>query len=79
MKNKRNYLLVAIAIFIVIGIFFVGEYGWKKINDKDNKIDMDIDTNINLPQDQIEFIQSLIGLESKNMKILEKLLKKKFI
>ena len=36
MKNKRNYLLVAIAIFIVIGIFFVGEYGWKKINDKDN-------------------------------------------
>ena len=29
---------------------------------------MDIDTNINLPQDQIEFIQSLIGLESKNMK-----------
>ena len=40
----------------------MGEYGWKKINDKDNKIDMDIDTNINLPQDQIEFIQSLIGL-----------------
>ena len=71
MKNKRNYLLIAIAIFIVIGIFFVGEYGWKKINDKDNKIDMDIDTNINLPQDQIEFIQSLIGLESKNMKILD--------
>ena len=32
---------------------------------------MDIDTNINLPQDQIEFIQSLIGLESKNMKILD--------
>ena len=58
MKNKRNYLLIAIAIFIVIGIFFVGEYGWKKIN-------------INLPQDQIEFIQSLIGLESKNMKILD--------
>ena len=30
-----------------------------------------MDTNLNLPQNQIEYLQSLVGLESKNMKILD--------
>ena len=32
---------------------------------------MDVNTGLNLPQSQIDYIQSLVGLESKNMKILD--------
>ena len=70
MKNKNKYLLVGIILFIVISLFFVGSFEWKNINNKP-KIDMDIDTSLNLPQNQIDYIQSLVGLESKNMKILD--------
>lgn len=71
MNNKRKYLLVILSIFIIIGLFLLGDYQWKRINDKDNKIDVDIDTDVNLPQNQIEFIQSLVGLKSKDMKVLD--------
>lgn len=70
MKDKNKYLLVGIILFIVISLFFVGSFEWKNINNKP-KIDMDIDTSLNLPQNQIDYIQSLVGLESKNMKILD--------
>ena len=69
MKNRKKYLLMSIVLFIVIGLFFLGSFEWKNINNKP-KIDMDIDTSLNLPQNQIDYIQSLVGLESKDMKIL---------
>ena len=70
MKNRKKYLLMSIVLFIVIGLFFLGSFEWKNINNKP-KIDMDIDTSLNLPQNQIDYIQSLSGLESKDMKILD--------
>ena len=70
MKNRKKYLLMSIVLFIVIGLFFLGSFEWKNINNKP-KIDMDIDTSLNLPQNQIDYIQSLAGLESKDMKILD--------
>lgn len=70
MKNRKKYLLISIVLFIVIGLFLVGSFEWKNINNKP-EIDMDIDTSLNLPQNQIDYIQSLVGLESKDMKILD--------
>lgn len=70
MKNTKKYLLISIVLFIVIGLFFLGCFEWKNINNKP-KIDMDIDTSLNLPQNQIDYVQSLVGLESKDMKILD--------
>ncbi|WP_455540064.1 DUF2140 family protein [Terrisporobacter sp.] len=69
MKNKKRLLFVI--VFILIGLFFVGEHQWKQVNNKDNKIGMNIGTDVNLPRNQIEYIKSLVGLESKNMKILD--------
>ena len=70
MKNRNKYLLIGIILFIVIVLFFVGSFELKNIKNKP-KIDMDIDTSLNLPQSQIDYIQSLVGLESKNIKILD--------
>ncbi|WP_434798915.1 hypothetical protein [Terrisporobacter vanillatitrophus] len=70
MKNRRKYLLIFIILFIIISLFFIGSFEWKSINNNP-KIDMSANTNFNLPQSQIEYIQSLVGLESKDMKILD--------
>lgn len=70
MKNRRKYLLIFIILFIIISLFFIGSFEWKNINNNP-KIDMNVNTNFNLPQSQIEYIQSLVGLESKDMKILD--------
>lgn len=70
MKNKRKYLLIGIIVFIFISLFFIGRFEWKNVNNN-SKIDMDVNTNLDLRQSQIEHIQSLVGLESKNMKILD--------
>lgn len=71
MKNRRKYLLIGIILFIVISLFFIGSIEWKSINNNSPKIDMNVNTNFNLPQNQLEYIQSLVGLESKDMKILD--------
>lgn len=71
MENKRKYLFIILTIFILISLFFLGSFEWKRINNKNSKIDIDVNTNLNLPQGQIEYLQSLVGLESKNMKILD--------
>ena len=71
MKNRRKYLLIGIILFIIISLFFIGSIEWKSINNNSPKIDMNVNTNFNLPQNQLEYIQSLVGLESKDMKILD--------
>lgn len=71
MKNKRKYLIIASIIIILISLFFIGRYEWNTINNKNSKLDIDIDTNLNIPQNQIDFVQSLVGLESRDMKILD--------
>ena len=71
MRNRRKYLLIGIILFIVISLFFIGSIEWKSINNNSPKIDMNVNTNFNLPQSQLEYIQSLVGLESKDMKILD--------
>lgn len=71
MENKRKYLFIILIIFILISLFFLGSFEWKRINNKNSNTDIDVNTNLNLPKSQIEYLQSLVGLESKNMKILD--------
>lgn len=71
MKNRRKYLFIGIIFFVITSLFFIGRVEWKSINNNSPKIDMNVNTNFNLPQNQIEYIQSLVGLESKDMKILD--------
>ncbi|MEW9080822.1 hypothetical protein [Terrisporobacter glycolicus] len=71
MKNRRKYLFIGIILLVITCLFFIGSLEWKSINNNSPKIDMNVNTNFNLPQNQIEYIQSLVGLESKDMKILD--------
>lgn len=71
MKHRRKYLFIGIIFFVITSLFFIGRVEWKSINNNSPKVDMNVNTNFNLPQNQIEYIQSLVGLESKDMKILD--------
>lgn len=71
MKNRRKYLFIGIILLVITSLFFIGSLEWKSINNNSPKVDMNVNTNFNLPQNQIEYIQSLVGLESKDMKILD--------
>ncbi|WP_018589286.1 hypothetical protein [Terrisporobacter glycolicus] len=71
MKNRRKYLFIGIILLVITSLFFIGSLEWKSINNNSPKIDMNVNTNFNLPQNQIEYIQSLVGLESKDIKILD--------
>lgn len=71
MKNRRKYLFIGIIFFVITSLFFIGTVEWKSRNNNSPKVDMNVNTNFNLPQNQIEYIQSLVGLESKDMKILD--------
>jgi len=71
LKNRRKYLFIGIIFFVITSLFFIGRVEWKSRNDNSPKVDMNVNTNFNLPQNQIEYIQSLVGLESKDMKILD--------
>ncbi|SFJ35838.1 hypothetical protein TPDSL_12370 [Terrisporobacter petrolearius] len=71
MKNRRKYLFIGIVFFVITSLFFIGRVEWKSRNNNSPKVDMNVNTNFNLPQNQIEYIQSLVGLESKDMKILD--------
>jgi len=71
LKNRRKYLFIGIIFFVITSLFFIGRVEWKSINNNSPKVDMNVNTNFNLPQNQIEYIQSLVGLESKDMKILD--------
>lgn len=71
MKHRRKYLFIGIIFFVITSLFFISRVEWKSRNDNSPKVDMNVNTNFNLPQNQIEYIQSLVGLESKDMKILD--------
>ena len=71
MKHRRKYLFIGIIFFVITSLFFIGRVEWKSRNNNSPKVDMNVNTNFNLPQNQIEYIQSLVGLESKDMKILD--------
>jgi len=71
LKNRRKYLFIGIIFFVITSLFFIGRVEWKSRNNNSPKVDMNVNTNFNLPQNQIEYIQSLVGLESKDMKILD--------
>lgn len=71
MKNRRKYLFIGMVFFVITSLFFIGRVEWKSRNNNSPKVDMNVNTNFNLPQNQIEYIQSLVGLESKDMKILD--------
>ena len=70
MKNRNKYLCIGIILLITIGLFIIGGFKWKDINNK-SQIDTNIDTSLNLPQSKIDYIQSLVGLKSTDMKILD--------
>ena len=40
-------------------------------NNKKSSLDIDVNTNLNIPKEQMQYLQSLVGLESKNIKILD--------
>ena len=71
MKLKRNYIIVLLIFFIIIVISIVGIFEYKNINNEKSPIDINMNTDLNLQDDQIEVLQSLVGLESKDMKILD--------
>ena len=71
MKLKRNYIIVLLIFFIIIVISIVGIFEYKSMNNQKSPIDINVDTDLNLPDNQIEVLQSLVGLESKDMKILD--------
>lgn len=71
MKYKRKYLFIILIIFILIGLIFVGVFELKKINHKNSKIEIETNNEFNLNEDQIDFIKPLVGLEAKNIYILD--------
>lgn len=71
MKLKRNYIIVLLIFFIIIVISIVGIFEYKSMNNQKSPIDINMDTDLNFPDNQIEVLQSLVGLESKDMKILD--------
>ena len=71
MKLKRRSVIILIILFIFLVLSLFGIYELSIKNNKKSPIDIDVNTSLNIPKNQIQYLQSLVGLESKNMKILE--------
>ena len=71
MKLKRRSIIILVVLFIalVLGLFGVYELSIK--NNKKSSLDIDVNTSLNIPKEQMQYLQSLVGLESKNIKILD--------
>ena len=61
--------LVVLFIALVLSLFGVYELSIK--NNKKSSVDIDVNTSLNIPKEQMQYLQSLVGLESKNIKILD--------
>lgn len=70
MKKKNKYLCISLVLLVTIGLFIMGNFKGKDMNNK-SKTDINIDTSLKLPKTKIDYIQSLVGLKSTNMKILD--------
>ena len=71
MKLKRRSIIILIILFIFIVLSLFGIYELSSKNNKKSSVDIDINTSLNIPKEQIQYLQSLVGLESKNIKILD--------
>lgn len=70
MKFKRK-IIIPLIILIFIILLFVGIYELSIKNNKKSSLDIDVNTSLNIPKEQMQYLQSLVGLESKNIKILD--------
>ena len=53
----------------MLSLFGIYELSIK--NNKKSSVDIDVNTSLNIPKEQMQYLQSLVGLESKNIKILD--------
>lgn len=71
MKLKRRSIIILIILFISLVLSIFGIYELSIKNNKKSSIDIDVNTSLNIQKEQMQYLQSLVGLESKNMKILD--------
>ena len=71
MKLKRRSIIILIILFIFLILSLFGVYELSIKNNKKSSVDIDVNTNLNIPKEQMQYLQSLVGLESKNIKILD--------
>ena len=71
MKLKRRSIIILIILFIFLVLSLFGIYELSIKNNKKSSIDIDVNTSLNIPKEQMQYLQSLVGLESKNIKILD--------
>ena len=71
MKLKRRSIIILVVLFIALVLSLFGIYELSIKNNKKSSVDIDVNTNLNIPKEQMQYLQSLVGLESKNIKILD--------
>lgn len=71
MKLKRRSIIILVVLFIALVLSLFGIYELSIKNNKKSSLDIDVNTNLNIPKEQMQYLQSLVGLESKNIKILD--------
>ena len=71
MKLKRRSIIILVVLFIALVLSLFGVYELSIKNNKKSSLDIDVNTNLNIPKEQMQYLQSLVGLESKNIKILD--------
>ena len=71
MKLKRRSIIILVVLFIALVLSLFGVYELSIKNNKKSSLDIDVNTSLNIPKEQMQYLQSLVGLESKNIKILD--------
>ena len=71
MKLKRRSMIILIILLVFLVLSILGIYELSIKNNKKSSLDIDVNTNLNIPKEQMQYLQSLVGLESKNIKILD--------
>ena len=71
MKLKRRSIIILVVLFIALVLILFGIYKLSIKNNQKSSIDIDVNTSLNIPKEQMQYLQSLVGLESKNIKILD--------
>ena len=71
MKLKRRSIIILVVLFISLVLSLFGIYELSIKNNKKSSLDIDVNTSLNISKEQMQYLQSLVGLESKNIKILD--------